>query len=230
MKILTWNILASEWIKKSYYPTVKDYTLLDSHRRIKLILKRLKTENADIILLQEVMDVEYDLLYKQFNREYYVSSLRAIQWLKTKRTSSGNVTLVRKSMCKTISEAPLEYGIHVKADSISIFNIHLDDESYTKRKKQIEDIRPFLEKEKHAIVGGDFNQEYKKDCPVYKFPKSIVHNKGITYFVEKDMNIDNIITKGFISSYDSLMYVPNDVSEGLRIYGSDHIPVSAIVY
>jgi endonuclease/exonuclease/phosphatase family metal-dependent hydrolase len=229
MKILTWNILASEWVKKSYYPTVKDYTLLDSDRRIKLIIKRLRAEDADIILLQEVMDVEYDLLYKQFNREYYVSSLRAIQWFKTKRSSSGNVTLVRKK-CKTISESPLEYGIYVKADNISIFNIHLDDESYNKRKRQMDDIRPFLEKEKYTIIGGDFNQEYKKNCPIYKFPKSIVHNKGITYFVEKDMNIDNIITKGFISSYDSMMYVPHDVSEGLRIYGSDHIPVSTVVF
>jgi mRNA deadenylase 3'-5' endonuclease subunit Ccr4 len=146
MKILTWNILASEWVKKSYYPTVKTPELLDPNKRIKIILKRIKEFHGDIVLLQEVMEHEYKILSRQFQKDYRCSSLRIIPWSKTK-TSSGNMTMLKKSMFKKYTEHPLEYGLYVKADSVSIFNLHLDDISSVKRRKQISDLRPFLEKE-----------------------------------------------------------------------------------
>ena len=70
MKILTWNILAEEWIEKSYYPTIHDFSVMESSKRIQLILRKLTTENADLMLLQEVMDLDYDVLYKHFNKSY----------------------------------------------------------------------------------------------------------------------------------------------------------------
>lgn len=235
MKILTWNILASEWIKKSYYPTVKDFSVMDSDRRIEIIVKRLYVENADLMLLQEVMDVDYDILYKHFQNTYYISSLRPIQWGKPKpsrntNSSSGNITLIRKTMCKKIAEYPLAYGVLVKADQLVIYNVHLDDVSFTKRKKQLDELRPKIEKEKYVVLGGDFNQEYKESSSLYQFPEMTVHNKCITYFVEKNMNIDNILTKGFTESNDTCSFVPSTVTEGLQVYGSDHIPITAIVY
>lgn len=229
MKILTWNILASEWVKKSYYPTVKDHSLFEEDKRIKIIIKKIKEIHADIVMLQEVMEQEYDTIYKQFHKEYHCSSLRTIQWSKSK-TSSGNVTLLKKAMFKKWSEIPIDYGIYVNADNLSIFNVHLDDVSPAKRRKQLSDIRPFLEKEKYAVIAGDFNQAYKKGTKLYEIPNFTVHNECNTYFVEKNMNIDNILTKGFMETSNSCMYVPQSVEEGLQLYGSDHIPVIANVY
>jgi len=229
MKILTWNILASEWIEPKYYPTVHDFSVMDSDKRIKLILKKLNTENADLMLLQEVMDTHYDVLYKKFHKSYYISSLRPVQW-SAASSFSGNITLVRKTMCKNIAEYPLDYGVIVKADQLVIYNVHLDDVSFSKRKKQIDRLRSTLENEPYVVLGGDFNQEYKESSSIYTFPGVTVHNKCITYFVEKNMNIDNILTKGFIASNDKCSFVPTTVTEGLRIYGSDHIPVIAEVY
>jgi endonuclease/exonuclease/phosphatase family metal-dependent hydrolase len=203
---------------------------MDRDRRIKIILKRLYRENPDLMLLQEVMDVDYDVLYLHFQKTYYISSLQPIQWGKSNNSSSGNITLIRKSMCKKISEYRLEYGLIVKADDLVIYNIHLDDVSFTKRKKQINALRPNIEKERYVVLGGDFNQEYKKTCSLYQFPEVTVHNKCVTYFVEKNMNIDNILTKGFTDSNHTCSYVPRNVTEGLEIYGSDHIPVTANVY
>lgn len=228
MKILTWNILAEEWIEPEYYPTIRDFSVMDSDKRIALILKKLTTENADIMLLQEVTDVHYDQLYKYFNRAYYISSLRAIQWTKSK-TSSGNITLVRKTLCKHIYEIPFDYGVFVKADNIAIYNVHLDDISFAKRKRQIDRLRPRISKEKYVVLGGDFNQEFKKNSPLYQFSDMTVHNTCITYFVEKNMNIDNILTKGFMSSKEYCTIVPSNVSQGIRMYGSDHLPVIAVV-
>lgn len=229
MKILSWNILASEWIEKEYYPTVKDFSIMDRSKRIQLILKKLTLENADVMLLQEVMDLDYDILYKYFQHTYYVSSLRPIRWDQTD-SSSGNITLVRKTLCKTISESPLDFGVFVKADRLCIYNIHLDDVSVTKRIAQMNQIRPRIEKESQVIVGGDFNQEYEKHHPVYRFDYLKVHNKCVTYFVEKNMNIDNILTKGFVVSKDTCQFVPRTVTEGVSYYGSDHIPVTTTVY
>jgi hypothetical protein len=94
----------------------------------------------------------------------------------------------------------------------------------------MEQIKPEMNKEKCVILGGDFNQEYSKSCPIYQLPKFNIHNHCITYFVEKNMNIDNILTKGFVVSNDKCSFVPGTVSEGLKHYGSDHIPVIAYVY
>jgi endonuclease/exonuclease/phosphatase family metal-dependent hydrolase len=229
MKILTWNILAEEWIEKEYYPTIQDFSVMDSSRRITLILNKLYRENADIMLLQEVMDVDYDLLFKHFKKEYYISSLHPIRWDKL-NSSSGNITMVRKTLVKRVSEFPLDYGIGVKADHMVIYNVHLDDVSLSKRKKQISLLRPMIEKEKYVILGGDFNQEYTDSCPIYQFEDTVVHNKCVTYFVEKNMNIDNIITKGFMTTMHSCPFVPTNVTEGVKVYGSDHIPVIIEVY
>ena len=62
MKIMSWNILAAEWIKKSYYPTIDKKILFNRRARFTRILKTIKEENADIILLQEVMQLEYNSL------------------------------------------------------------------------------------------------------------------------------------------------------------------------
>jgi mRNA deadenylase 3'-5' endonuclease subunit Ccr4 len=46
MKILTWNILAAEWIKKSYYPNVKKKILFDRKSRLKRIFGSLLIPNT----------------------------------------------------------------------------------------------------------------------------------------------------------------------------------------
>jgi len=230
MKILTWNILASEWIKKSYYPTVRDQTLFNPDNRIHIIIDKLSKESADIVFLQVVMPMEYKVLYQKFNRTYRLSRLTPIQWSKTQSTKSesqsGNVTLVKKRIFDTWSESSFDHGIYVRIDQLHLFNIHLDDTSHYKRKKQLDQI--LLHDKKYVVLAGDFNQPYK-DTHLYQLPGFIVHNLCNTYFVEKNMNIDNILTKGLKCSVDSCQYLPTSVEEGLSMYGSDHIPVTATV-
>jgi endonuclease/exonuclease/phosphatase family metal-dependent hydrolase len=223
MKILTWNILASEWIKKSYYPTVKDHSLFQSDTRCKIILDKLKDESADIVFLQEVMPLEYKILYQEFHRMYQFSTLSNIQWYNLKKSDSGNLTMVKKHLFNSWNETPFDHGLYVKIDNLHLFNVHLDDVSYDKRKKQL---RQLPLDHKYVILAGDFNQNYKKESKLYDLPGFSVHNKCNTYFVEKKMNIDNILSKGFIHHNDSCEYVPSKVEEGLNLYGSDHIPVT----
>ena len=65
MKILTWNTLASEWIKKSYYPNTNDDIIFDRKSRFEQITKIIDECDADVIMLQEVMKMEYSLLKKR---------------------------------------------------------------------------------------------------------------------------------------------------------------------
>lgn len=221
MKVLTWNILASEWIKKSYYPTVKDHTLFKRKNRIEIIRDKLKDESADIVFLQEVMPLEYQELYTLFHRVYQFSRLNPIQWYK-KKSQSGNVTMMKKNLFTAWKETPFDHGLYVQVDNLHLFNVHLDDVSYAKRKKQLSQL-PL--DHKYVILAGDFNQPYKPSSRLYHLDGFTVHNKCNTYFVEKNINIDNVISRGFMHHSDSCDYVPSNVEEGLNLYGSDHIPV-----
>lgn len=255
---MTWNILASEWIKKSYYPSVKDPSLFERKTRIQTILEKIKDTDPEILCLQEVMPLEYKRLYEAFP-QYKFSRLAPIQWY-NKSAKSGNVTMVKKGFTNW-TEHPFEYGVYVKVDSLHIFNVHLDDVSYQKRLRQLHQLNLSMD---HVIVAGDFNQDYKPTSALYQVPGFTVHNRCNTYFVEKKMNLDNILTKGIhsnqtkpidanhskhISSWrspsgphiqdrvpkrpsrarpSSCGYVPR-VEEGLDVYGSDHIPVTVTI-
>jgi endonuclease/exonuclease/phosphatase family metal-dependent hydrolase len=217
MKVLSWNVLADEWVKKSYYPTVKDLRLLDPEHRLPIQVKILKEEDADIILLQEVMPETYARLSRMFRKTHHISSLCLRHWSKTRPSVSGHMTLVRRTLCKDIREKELSFGQRVQAGTLVLYNIHLDDKSYALRRRQLNSI-PL--DEPYAIVGGDFNQMYKNPIPGF-----IQHNDCTTYFVEKYMDIDNIITKGIKKGKMCCKSIPISVSEGLLRYGSDHIPV-----
>jgi endonuclease/exonuclease/phosphatase family metal-dependent hydrolase len=258
MKLLTWNILASEWIKKSYYPTVKEKVLFDRKSRLKRIMERIIDEDPDILLLQEVMELEYKTFMKHLQTKYHISFLSPINWAKEKATKteenknieerkkeitseSGNVTLLKKTIFKSKKDIhhetlPMDFGLYTttfyQSRQIHIFNIHLNDLHAQRRNTQMNVLRPFVEKQKYCIIAGDFNQEYRHNSKLYNITNFTVHNVCPTYYIEKNMNIDNILTKGFSikdTDTDTCNYVPLKVENGFKIYGSDHLPVTLLV-
>jgi len=242
MKILTWNILAAEWIKKSYYPNVKEKILFDRKSRLKRIMKRIVEENPDILLLQEVMALEHKTFITKLQDDYYISLLSPVNWAKKESkteeitSESGNVTFLKKTVFSSIHHAtlPMDFGLYstavYKNKRIHIFNIHLNDLSSQKRNKQMNLLRPFLESQKYCIIAGDFNQEYKPSSKLYTIPGFTAHNLCPTYYVEKTMNIDNILTKGFTSmKEEKCNFIPLNVESGLKLYGSDHLPINLLI-
>ena len=262
MKILTWNILASEWIKKSYYPSVKEKVLFDRKSRLKRIMERIIDEDPDILLLQEVMELEYKTLCKHLLPKYHISFLSPIDWAKKQdekyikkekkeekkeekeiTSESGNVTLLKKTLFKSKKEIhhetlPMDFGVYTttfyQSRQIHIFNIHLNDLHSQRRNIQMNVLRPFLDKQKYCIIAGDFNQEYRPNSKLYNITNFTVHNFCHTYYIEKNMNIDNILTKGFSEKEEEknknkCNYVPLKVENGFKIYGSDHLPVMILI-
>ena len=88
MKIVSWNILANEFIKKVDYPMIKTKILFNRKGRLTQITNILKNANADAILLQEVMLAEYNSLSDTFEREYYIIRRNNINWY-NKKSYSG---------------------------------------------------------------------------------------------------------------------------------------------
>lgn len=233
MKVLTWNILAAEWVKKSYYPGVDAAVIFDSKSRFDRICEILTEANADIIMLQEVMKREYQQLLLLFGDQYFISELKRMVWEYNTDSESGNVTFLKRSMFPkhTIYHYPREYGVYTqclyKNKPCDIFNIHLDDQSPQKRYKQFDDLHAVSRKADCGhIIAGDFNHQYRKKCKLYNAPGFETHNLCPTYYIERKMNIDNILTRGFKKAPPSKCnWVPTRIEDGLKEYGSDHMPV-----
>lgn len=257
VKVISWNILASEWIMKKDYPDIKKSELFNSKKRIKTILDKLKTYNADIILLQEVMPDEYKIIQKHFKDDYYITQIQPIKWSyknnDNHKSESGNITLLRLS-----KYIPLQLNLDTEHSKslqafcmftqcsnietnkiINIYNIHFDDLSSTKRNKQMAQILEFdneINKEKtklqsqaqsSCIIAGDFNQVYRATSKLYNIPKFTIHNFCNTYYIEKNINIDNILTRGFKidKSLSKCTNLTDDTEDIFKKIGSDHTPV-----
>lgn len=238
MKVLSWNILATEYIKKSYYKNVKGEILFDRRKRFKTIFNKICSEDADIIMLQEVMIQEYNALKRLLGQQYWISPMRRIIWkysTSDNEGESGNLTLLKKTIFSkkaSIKHYPLEFGLLTKCiykrQTLTIFNIHLDDISGVTRVQQMESIKEHFGKQ--CIIAGDFNQIYKKAAKLYKLPGFKIHNDCPTYYIEKKMNIDNIISRGLKKVKTECLtceYYPRTMEEGFHIYASDHLPVKA---
>ena len=224
MNIITWNILANEFIKPSYYPKIKSSSLFDRQYRIERICLFLLREEHDIILLQEVMLPEYKLLTDIFKHDFIISKLVPV-WNK-----SGNVTFLRKHKFSKIKHYPLQFGVYTQCkynnNNLGIVNLHLDDVSVVKRRSQMAEVCGLLSDDNKSIICGDFNHKYKKNSAFYSQPGFTAHNKtNVTYYISEKMNIDNILSKGFKNV--PALCEPYTVSDEttFNIYGSDHLPV-----
>ena len=71
MKIISWNILANEFIKKADYPMIKGKMLFNRKGRLTQITSILQNVNADVMLLQEVMEDQFNTnLYRDVSDLY----------------------------------------------------------------------------------------------------------------------------------------------------------------
>jgi hypothetical protein len=119
MKIISWNILANEFIKKADYPMIKGKMLFNRKGRLTQITSILQNVNADVMLLQEVMQAEYNSLSETFEKEYYIIKGKNINWY-NKKSYSGNVTFLRKNVFSLLANnekemiKDLEFGLYVK--------------------------------------------------------------------------------------------------------------------
>lgn len=238
MKVLSWNILANEYIQKKYYPTVKE-ELFNREERFNLIIDNLEEINADIVLLQEVMKEEHNKIKNILKNKYYISPLIPIQWIGYAEGESGNITLIKKNKFNKIKYKTIDSFNYIKCVrknmNIYIINVHLDDASQERREKQILKILNNIKNKDKVVIGGDCNEQYKKSSGIYKILEDNdfkISIKDFTYFIEKQMKIDNIFYRGFKLKDSNVLNICGkrtikNINCQLETYGSDHFPVLA---
>jgi endonuclease/exonuclease/phosphatase family metal-dependent hydrolase len=232
MKVLTWNTLASEWIDDKTYKMVKKHIRCNTEKRFQTIVTHITNMDPSLVLLQEVMPEQYAVLKQKLHKTYIITPLLQIDWHKTKN-NSGNVTLFKRTDFaeKQMQHFPLEFGLYTncvyKNHPCKIYNIHLSDISANERKKQMNTIMHSLLESKYCIIGGDFNHQYRKNTQFYNIPEYTIHNtKCATYYIESKMNIDNLLSKGFVTNeLNTCANYPLNIEKGFIDYGSDHLPV-----
>lgn len=240
MRILSWNILADEFIKKRYYPMISPEILLNRRQREKQILLTLTHSDMDVMLLQEVMQAEYNALVQAFQKTHNLIRGKNIKW-QGKSSHSGNVILLRKTLFQVNEQIglafgiPLAFGVAVhclyKHRPLLILNLHLDDLSKEKRLHQWKEVQPYFSGNEQVIVGGDFNENREEMSELYQAIKATglkTLNRKPSYYIEKKMCIDNILIKGLALKHSAAQVVNDfgaDVPKQFITYGSDHLPV-----
>lgn len=243
MRILTWNILAEEFIKKRDYQDISNDILFNRSMRCKKIITLLDTYKADIICLQEVMKKEYNGLYDVYHNVYHLIKSSPIKWSysdSTYKSSSFNLTLIRKdSDLLVLKTYNLKFGNGVLiflSDNgynlpVLILNLHLSDDSSLKRIEQLYEIENLFSYP-YIILAGDLNENYKPEHPsaLYQYLQSFfkIHNYLPTYYHYEQSCIDNVLTKGLRTNGSKILKVStlNDqTTQQIYNYGSDHLPV-----
>jgi endonuclease/exonuclease/phosphatase family metal-dependent hydrolase len=245
MKVVSWNILADEFIAPRYYKNIP-IKLFDRKERFKIIVNNIIQEDADVYLLQEVMKKEYISLKNKFNN-YLFSDLVRIDWKYpneyNKKSESGNIIMFKKnkfSNLKQIDDNNCIVVVKRKSKEICFANIHLDDLSQLTRYKQIENIINKTNLYKRCIIAGDFNQNYIKTSSLYMllknngFKASQKKPKEFSFFISKSQLIDNIFYRGFKTKKENVLNICGkksieNIECQLKEYGSDHFPVMTLL-
>lgn len=209
--------------------------LLNRKQRQNQMIYNLRQMDMDVMLLQEVMQSDYNMLIRVFQKTHHLLRGKNIKWQDT-QSHSGNVTLLRKSLFNTPTLLPLTFGLGVhclyNAKPLVIFNIHLDDISHPERIKQINQLLPNFAATEQIILGGDFNENYTPSSALYQRIKATglkILNRKPTYFIERKMCIDNIMVKGITLKHQSAHVLDafnGDRAKQFITYGSDHLPVA----
>ncbi|CAF1683249.1 unnamed protein product [Adineta ricciae] len=69
LSLLSWNILASSWVYKEWYPSLYDLAL-DDRTRLELIVSHIEKLAYDIIFLQEVQEDQLYLFKERLSNDY----------------------------------------------------------------------------------------------------------------------------------------------------------------
>jgi endonuclease/exonuclease/phosphatase family metal-dependent hydrolase len=234
INILSWNVLAQDYIDNSY----KDYIdYLDFDVRSKKIINILHKIDSDIIFLQEVDYKLYKLLKIEF-QDYYFGKLEKKCWAECS-TQTFNL-IMSKYKIKLIKYFKLNefnnyqgiFRVNINKQNIYLVNVHLYDKNKKVRNMEIKKIfriLNILNITDKIIIGGDFNSNitnnqdlfYKNNFKIIGYPKNKFTYQLNNEYLAIDYFIVNVINN--IKNIKVKIYKPNIPL--LKYYGSDHLPI-----
>jgi len=232
--LVSWNILSENCMEfkysflQKYYPSVNKESLKWIERKYK-ILNLLKSENVDIICLQETDIRSYRFLKYHFQKiGYQISKLYIQNPNDLKNKQYGNVVLSKLPILNEQYIAGKEQLIEF--ENFQVINLHLNDQYDRIRNKEIKNILDGADLKKNTIICGDFNnhRSSKQAEMLKKYQFKTTGKNNSTYMCDLN-SIDFIyFTKqNFkIYKYEILFSEPKCKTQNLLDeIGSDHRPI-----
>lgn len=239
LKVLTWNILANIYVDFSNlqrdYPTISADSLQED-RRWNRIMYWLNHLNCDVMFLQEVVPETHQRLVKSFP-DYWVSPLFRHRAVDAAGACSGNVTMIRKALCRKPTHATHFFGHSWSATGVTrcdlgvFYNVHFDWERPQMRWEEAQGLVRHLSKVRGGlvIVAGDFNDNTPKLHRLFQHLNGAVDLSEST-FLCWNSGIDHVYTNARIGSTkvwnDPIRHRVACFQRTIDEFGSDHNPVS----
>lgn len=217
IKIMTFNILAENCVDfknpAEYYPHI-DPKELRMKNRIHGIVKKIKDNNCDIVLLQELTYQVREQMVKMLPG-YLCTRLAVNNLHEPKNLHWANMTLLKRGVFSQIKhvvqflhkESYTAYSTLVCSHIASkkkfiIMNVHYDADHASVRRSEnnalLKFLRPYMERDYCIVIGGDFNTDdnYIHEKNNKYFTSAIAkRNASSTYLCEAPM-IDYIYVRG----------------------------------
>jgi endonuclease/exonuclease/phosphatase family metal-dependent hydrolase len=216
IKIMTFNILAENCVDfknpAEYYPYIEPRKLRIKNR-LPGIIDKIKKEDCDIVLLQEVTYSVREILVEKLPN-YLCSRLAVNNPHEPKNMHWCNATLLKRGVFTKISHViqnlhPKSYTAystivckHIATQKqFMIMNVHLESENYLLRREEANYMYKFLKKylKKFVIVvSGDFNSadQYIHNKFDKYFTSAVPRNKASSTYLCIDEMIDYIYVHG----------------------------------
>ncbi len=230
MKIMSYNVLADKWVIKDRYGFIIDKEIgklkkniseiiekiieykffiidkenvLDWNNRLERILNKIKTNDPDIICLQEV---ELEHIQKNFiDQLKNYDNIHHTIWKKGdngyKRTNDiGNVTFWKKDKLNCITNTFNSCAVFTEFDKFMLINVHLAAGLRSSAETRVNQIKSCLKKIKELpiCICGDFNEELADNSLVK------------IYLNQHHFNISNKQTTCNVYSYNTTYYYAFD--------------------
>lgn len=243
MKIISFNILSDLHINFNNIANEEYAGMTDKELRMKTryptIVKFLKAENPDIILLQEVTEDVRIRMIKDF-RDYTIPNVSYHS-----DYASGNMTMFKKAIKMDDHQTIYHvkggvYDVIFFHDDFIVANIHLNDVNGNIRNSEISYLlNNIVKNKKNVIIGGDFNTDssfsHRKllhhgftsaaEPRRAQSPGTYLCDPAIIDYIyvrwDKPIKISGYIFKG---SCENVCH-----KSCLSIIGSDHYPIIGII-
>lgn len=207
MRAVSYNILAQRYIKE--FSHINYQGILSWNHRLDLILKKIKNENADIILLQEVelndFGVDFSTLFEEYSFSRHIIT-------KNRDNPIGQVVLWKKDLIPqhTILTS---CAVIVEFKTFWVANVHLKARILKGEQQRQTQIRSVLKKVNHqkpGFIAGDFNDYLNSNCLYNVKTQGLIMNELSNYEFK-------------IHSLNNSSYVYNNEYNSHNYWTFDHV-------
>lgn len=226
MHIISYNTLANSFAEpESYwdrYPQIKDRKIISWDYRLPIILKSIITENADVILLQEIELASFE---NDFSSLFDTYSFWRHEISKKRTNHIGNVILWRNNLIPEKKTAT-SCSLIIEFNDFWAINVHLKAGLTSGEKDRVCQVKSLLKNvnwQKPGFISGDFNDVLNSPCQynvatqglvAKELSKFQIHsNLNSCYVYNKEHNSNNYWTFDHVISHKLQVAIKNRTSD-----------------